>query len=319
MNGRVGFEILPFRNTESAQIIFQQPDIFRGLQQWRGLDQPTTAVDDRYDIYGRMCVLEPGYWGEHDFIDEAFMTRAAQPNSCMDTLDLTGLMVTLQQRLLERRYNRVEFSIWQALVFGRYEALNQQGQIVAQATYNIQQVAVPIPWTTILTSAPLDNFRTVQLLSRGTSTDFGSCATAYMNRVTANQLFRNQNPNDVGKAGLTACCTFMGLDIVNQQFAAQGLPQINIYDQGYIDDAGNFQPYIPDGKVVIVGCRPGGVPPGHYWLTRNMVNCGVNSGFWMKVHDNCEYAVPRKIMLYDGHNGGPGIEYVRQIVTLTVF
>lgn len=314
--GRLAFDILPFTESDAAEILFQQPDIFRGMQQWRGLDQPTNVVGQRYNPYGKICTVAPGYWGEHDYISEEFMTRAAQPGTCSTPIDLTEYIARLSERLMERRYNRVEFLIWQSLVFGRYEALNSSGQVVHQAQYNVQQVAAAIPWSDFANSTPMGDFRQIQLRSRGTSASFNSDAIAYMNRVTANCLFQNQNPNDVGKVGLSACCTFMGPDMVNQQFAAQGLPQLKIYDEGYVDDYGNFQPYIPDGYVVIVGRRPGGVPIGHFWLTRNAVGCEISKGFWQKIIDDCERAIPRKIGLYDGFNGGPAIEYPRAIVVL---
>jgi len=313
--GRLGFQVLPFRNSDYDRIIFQQPDIFRGLQQWRGLGQPTRVVG-AYNPYGRHCEVRPGYWGEHDYIPEEFMTTAAQPATCSAVLDLTEHVARLQMRLMERRYNRTEFLIWQALVFGRYEALNEQGQIVQEASYAIQQVSSGIPWSNILTATPLDDFRQIKLRSRGTSASFGVDSMAVMNQVTFNCLARNQNPNDVGKAGLSACCTFMGLDIVNQQFAAQGLPQLKVYDQGFVDEADNFQPYLPDGYVVVVGKRPGVDPIGHYQLTRNAVGCVESSGFWQKLVDTCDREVPRKITLFDGHNGGPAIEYPRAVVVL---
>lgn len=314
--GRLAFDLLPFKNSDYAQIIINQPDIFRGMQGYRGLDKPTQNASGKYNPYGKTCIVEPGYWGEHDYVTEEFMTRAAQPGTCAQPVDVTEHVVTLQERLMERRYNRVEFLIWQSLVFGHYEALNSQGQIVHEATYNINQVSAAIPWSDITNSTPLADFRCIQLRGRGTSARFDNSAIAYMNRVTANCLFRNQNPHDVGKAGLSACCTFMGPDMVNQQFAAQGLPKLEIYDEGYVDDYGNFRPYIPDGYVVVMGVRPGNVPLGHFYLTRNMVGCAVSSGFWQKLVDNCDREVPRKIAIYDGFNGGPAIEYPRAIAVL---
>lgn len=315
--GRLAFNILPFKTTDYSQIIFQQPDIFRGMQPWRGLDKPTQTPKDKWNPFGKMLGVEPGYWGEHDYITEEFMTRAAQPGTCADVIDLTEQVARRQERLMERRFNRVEFLIWQALVYGKYEALSTNGQIIHQAYYNVQQVAASVPWSDFANSTPLADFRCIQLRGRGTSTSFGPDAIAYMNRVTANCLFKNQNPADVGKAALTACCTFMGPDIVNQQFAAQGLPRIDIYDEGFVAEDNNFYPYIPDGKVVIIGRRPGGVPVGHYFLTRNMTGCTPTSGFSQKLVDTCDREVPRRISIYDLHNGGPALEYPRAVVVLS--
>lgn len=318
LQGRVGLEILPFRESDFSEIILNQPDIFKGLQQFRGLNKPTPAVPERYNPYGTYCKIEPGYWGEHDTLNEEILTKWAQPGSCGAPLDVTGHITLLQQRLLERRANRAEYNVWQVLVYGRYTALNASGQVIFEAQFNNQSISAAIPWTNFPGSFPLRDFRQIQLLGRGTSARFDSCARAYMNRETANLLLSNTNPNDVGRVGLSACCTFMSPDQINQQFLAQGLPQIVIYDQGFVDDNGSFNTYIPYGYVVVVGCRPGDVPVGHYWLTRNAVNCPVGSGFWQFMSDTCDREIPRKITIADGHNGGPALEYPRAVVVLRV-
>lgn len=315
---RLGFQILPFRSTEMSEIVLRQPDIFKGLQPFRGLGKPVSNVPDRYNYFGTTTRVIPGYWGEKDEIPEEVMTTWAQPGACNQMLDLTAYTAELQRNLMERRYNRIEYNIWQLLAFGLYQALNSAGQVVHQAQFNVTNISAAIPWSNFPGSFPLRDLRAVQLLGRGTSARFDSCARAYMNRVTANALFSNTNPADVGRVGLSACCNFMGIGQINEQFLAQGLPQIVIYDGGYMDDNNNFNVYIPDGYVIIVGCRPGDVPPGHYYLTRNAVGCTVDSGFWQMMIDNCGREIPRKIQLVDGHNGGPALEYPRQVVVLRV-
>jgi hypothetical protein len=318
LEGRVGLDILPFQTTENSMVVLRQPDIFKGKQAHRGLNKPTQQVPERYNPYGTFCEIHPGYWGEHDQLDEEIMTRWGAPGTCNAVFDATEYITWIQQRLLQRRAVLIEYNIWQTLVFGRYTALNAAGQVIHEAQFNIQNVSAGVPWTNLAGAFPLRDFRAVRLLGRGTSARFDSCAKAYMSLETANLLFANTNPNDVGRIGLSACCDFMSSDRINQQFAAQGLPQIVIYDGGWIDDQGVFNLFIPYGHVVIVGCRPNNEPVGKYWLTRNAVGCSITSGFWQKIVDDCDRAVPRKILIYDGHNGTPAIHYPRQIVVLRV-
>lgn len=317
LDGRLGLQILPFKTTDMPSIILQQPDVFKGMQQFRGLGKPTLHVPERYNPYGTMCHVEPGYYGEHDTLGEEVMTKWGGLQ-CGTMLDLTNYITLMQQRLLERRANRMEYNAWQVLAYGRYTALNQTGQVIHEATFNIQNISAAIPWTNFPGSFPLRDFRAIQLLGRGTSARFDTCARAYTNRETANLLFANTNPIDVGRIGLSACCTFMSPEMINQQFAAQGLPQIVVYDEGFLDDAGNFNTYIPFGVVIIVGCRPGGVPIGNFWLTRNAVGCSITSGAWQKMHDTCDREIIRKITVADGFNGGPALDYPRAIVVLRV-
>lgn len=311
-----GTEILPFQTTDKAVIVIQKPDIFRGKQAFRGLNKPTVHVRPRHNPWGTFCEVQPGYWGEHDSIDEEMMTRWG--DRCAEVFDATEYITMLQQRLLQRQAVLVEYNIWQTLVFGRYTALDSNGQVIHENEFNIQNVTAGVPWTNFAGAFPLRDLRSIQLLGRGTDNDFGLCARMYMNRQTANLLLANTNPFDIGRIGLSACCNVMSVDLINQQFAAQGLPQIVIYDQGWIDDNGVFNVFIPFGYVVIVGCRPNGVPVGHYWLTRNVVGCSVTSGFWQKIVDNCDLAPPRKISLYTGHNGTPVLEYGNAVVVLRV-
>lgn len=318
LEGRLGLDILPLKTTDQPSIILQQPDIFKGIQAFRGLNKPTQSVPNRYNPYGTMKYIEPGYFGEHDELDEEILTKWAQPITCNQPLDVSAYTTTIQQRLLERRANRIELLIWQTLVYGRYTALNTAGQVIFEGQFTTQNVSAGVPWTNFAGSFPLRDFRQIQLLGRGTSARFDSCARAIMNRETANLLFANQNPLDVGRIGLSACCNFMSIGMINQQFEAQGLPQVVIYDNGYVDDNDAFNVFIPFGYVVVVGCRPANVPVGNFWLTRNAVGCGISSGFWQKLTDTCDREVPRKIKIYDGFNGGPAIHYPRAIVVLRV-
>lgn len=318
LEGRLGFDIMPFKTTDKSTIVLFQPDIFRGKQAHRGLGKPTLSVPKQHNPFGTFCEIQPSYWGEHTEINEEMMTRWGNPTQCGDTFDTTDFITLLQQWLLQRRAVLMEYNIWQSLVFGRYTALNSSGQVIHQSEFNIQNVTAGVPWTNFAGSFPLRDFRAIQLLGRGTSARFDTCAKAYMNRETANLLFANTNPLDVGRIGLSACCDFMSLDRINQQFAAQGLPQLVIYDNGWIDDTGVFNVFIPFGYVVIVGCRPNNVPVGHYWLTRNAASCSITSGPVQKLLDTCDREASRKITVVDLHNGTPVIEYSRMVVVLRV-
>ena len=319
LEGRLGLDILPFKSTDKAEIVLNQPDIFKGLQPFRGLGKPDLHVPNRYNPYGTYCKVEPGYWGEHDTVGEEVFTKWADPSSCGAALDISMYTTMIQQRLLERRANRIEYNIWQLLAFGRYTALNAAGAVIFEQSFNIQNLSAGVQWTNYAGSFPLRDFRAIQLLGRGTSTRFDQCARAYMNRVTANHMLSNTNVQDIGRIGLSACCDFQSVERVNQQFLAQGLPQFVIYDQGFVNDNDSFQVYIPDGYVIIVGCRPNNVPVGHYWLTRNAAGCTVKSGFHQMIFDTCDRELPRKVSIHDGHNGGPALEYPRAVVVLRVF
>lgn len=316
--GKLGISLLPEYTSEYGKIMIAQPDVIRDLQQYRGLDQPSPYTNAPYNPYGNLCELQPSYWGEFERVREDFLTNGAQFGSqCHAPVDLSGHIMGMERTLLERHYRRLEFNIWRALIFGIYEAFNVAGSLVFQARYNVRTFEPAIPWSDRNFSTPLADLRYIRdPLGLGTDADFGMGARYIMNQRTADCMFSNRNPNDIGKTNLTACCDYIGPGVVNQQFRAQGLGTIEVYNNGYPDVNRNFQKYIPDGYVVIIGPRLDGEPIGHYYYTRAVVGCGVTSGAWDMIIDSCGRAVPRTIEVHRGHNGGPALEYPRSVIVL---
>jgi hypothetical protein len=90
-----------------------------------------------------------------------------------------------------------------------------------------------------------------------------------------------------------------------------------IYDEGYLDEAGVFTLYIPNGKAVLIGSRRDGQPVGEYRMTRNANNPGISPGAYTKVVDDPD-DVPRSVEVHDGHNGGPVLYFPSAIVVVTL-
>lgn len=308
---RLGLQLLPIKTSQNAKITFQTPENFQGAQKWRGLGKDAGHSGMNWNPFGKICQVDPGYWGETECISEEFLTQAAPMGSCGSAIDLGEHIANLTRGLMQRRFTRMEINIWQTLLFGHYEAQGPSGKTVASFDYPVDRINVSVPWSNYKKATPLKDFRCLITKARATSASFGACARYIMNQTTANCLFSNQNPNDVGKVGLSACCDFMGPDMVNNQFAAQGLGSIEIYEGRYIDDNGQIQMYIPTGLVLAVGCRPNNDPLGHYYMTRNVMGCTVDSGPYMGIHDNCDNGMgeARRITVSDAHNGGPGLHY----------
>jgi hypothetical protein len=170
-------------------------------------------------------------------------------------------------------------------------------------SYTTQTFAAGTAWATVATSTPLADFRAVQLKSRGLSVNFGAGAKAYMNRTTFNSLLSNTNANDFGGRKGNFGASINGPVGVNQVMAADDLPEIVIYDMGYVDDTNTFQLYIPNNKVIVVGQRPAGQPVGEYRFTRNANNPDIGPGPYMMTIDDPD-RIPRTIEVHDGHNGG---------------
>lgn len=308
------FDILPVVEVESHLLEWEQRDNYLGLQQIRGLNASPKRV-----IWtgGKRYLMTPGVYGEFKVIDELqITTRRAWGQVTGGPINIDDLVREAQDHLLGRRLDRIEQIGWTLLVTGTFSVADQ-GAVLQTDTFTTQTFAAGVAWGTAATSTPLADLRAVQLKGRGYSLDFGARARAIMNRTTFNQMMSNTNAADLGGKKGTGLQSLTGLGDVNRVLAGEGLPEINIYDQGYINDAGTFTLYIPNNKVVVLGARTDGDPIGQYRMTRNANNPGAAPGAYMKVVDDPN-VVPRSVVVHDGHNGGPVLYHPAAIVIMTV-
>jgi hypothetical protein len=307
-------QFFPPVNVDTPIVSWEQMDNFGGLQQARGLDgAPHKIVKKGAKRY----TMQPGVYGEFALIDETELTLRRQWGSLTQRINIGDLVTVEQDRLLERELDRIEWIVWTLLVAGTFSVPTPEGAIVHTDSYTTQTYTAGVTWATIATAVPIQNFRDVQLLARGYSVRFDGSATAFLNRTTANNLFRNQNQNDFfgRRLGLG---TLNSLEDFNRILMQDDLPQLVTYDEGYYDDTGTFQLYIPNGKVVVIGNRTSGARIGEYQMTPNANNPGLSSGPYTKVVDNGEDGVPRSIAVHRGHSGGPALLFPSAVVLMNV-
>ena len=135
--------------------------------------------------------------------------------------------------------------------------------------------------------------------------------------MTANNVVANTNAADIGGKRL-GLGTLNNLTEINTLLTMDGLANFAVYDQGYINEAGTFTRFIPNGKAVVIGQRPAGQVLGQYRMVRNANNDGFGSGPYSMVVDNLEDGPPRSIAVHRGHNGGPVIYYGSAIIWINV-
>jgi len=309
------FDIMPIVEVDAAELTWEVLDNFTGLQAIRGLNgQPGNVTATGANAFR----IKPGVYGEFSTIDEEELTTRRQFGTFNVPVDITDLVMLRQDQLLNRRIDRIRYIGWLLLATGTFSVSNARG-VTHTDTYSTQTYDAST-WSTASGATPLADFRGVQLLSRGKGVSFGAAARAYMNRVTFNRMIANTNAADLAgrrTSGLSLS-TVLSLNDTNALLAGEDLPQIVIYDEGYLNDAGTFVPFIADNKVVVVGKRQGGQAIADYAMTRNANNPNVEPGAYMKVIDHGEEAVPRLIEVHDGHNGGPRIYYPGSIVVMDV-
>lgn len=309
-------------------------DSYRGLQQLRGVGGEPQRVAK---VTARSYATEPGVYGEYETIDEKEMLERRPLGQWDGFVDIRDLVMEAQDKLLNRRVDRIRWIMWQLLATGSFYVplpttengtvqapghTDAYGTVTSIGQFGMQTATASVAWSTFATSTPMQDLRAIRLLARGRSVSFGRGAKAYMNEVTFQNMIRNTNAADLGgKKGFIGAgfSTLTSVDDVNRFMMEADLPTIVIYDNGYIDDNGTFQLFIPNGTVIVVGRRTNGDPLGNYIYTRNMMNNG-EPGPYQFVNDNNVpgmRAIPPRVDVHDGHNGGPVINYPSAIVRLT--
>lgn len=316
------FQEFPIVTADAGLVMWEQADNMTGLQQARGLNGEPPKVQKTGMSRFQM---QPGVYGEFIPIDEVELTLRRQYGTFASPIDITDLVLEVQDLLLQRRLDRIESLLWTMAITGTISVPGPNGAVVEVDSFALQTFAAGTPWTTIATATPLANLRAMQLLARGHSVNFGAAAKIYMNRITSNSLLNNQNANDVAGRRTGGFGTFNSIQELNTLFTMDDLPNVVVYDEGYLLDGsvisappyGTFTPFIPNGTAVLIGKRPAGQNAGQYKMTRNANNPGLAPGPYMKVIDNGDRAVPRNISVHDGHNGGAAFIYPTAIVSVS--
>jgi hypothetical protein len=310
------FDLFPMTSVDAHILKWEQFDRYQGLAQVRGLNGEPPKVK-RIGI--KQYQMVPGAYGEFVEIDEQELTVRRQIGTFGDPINLDDVVTQAQEHLQQREVDRIRLILWTLLSTGTFSVATVMGGISHQDTYPIQTFTAGVTWATSATATPLANFRSVQLLSRGYSVNFGAQATAFMNRTTFNTMISNTNNTDIAGRRTSGLLTVLNLEEVNKVLAGEDLPQIVIYDRTYQDETDTFQLFLPNNKVVLVGVRPNGETVGDYAMTRNANNDDLGPGSYTLVEDSLnEQRPPRRLRVHRGHNGGPRIWFPSAVVVMTV-
>lgn len=309
---RAAFTLMPLATADRDLLEWEQKDNYVGLMKARGIGGAPGRVQH---VGGKRFLMQPGYYGEFKTLDEKDLTqRRAYGDATGQPIDITDLVRDSQDHLLDRRLRVIEYMIWKAAT-GTFSVAGPQGQILHTDTFTVETHSGS-DWSTVATATPLVDFRAAQLLGRGTSNRFDRSATAYMNQVTANRLLANTNNADLYGRRTAGLATPNSLAAINEILLGENLPRLEIMDDGYLADNGDFTPYIADDKVIIKGTRVNGDPIGRFVMTRNLNNTGGAAGPYTQVI--VKQGVPPIVEVHDGFNGGPTVEYPGGIILMSV-
>jgi len=305
------FDIMPIRSVDAFELIWEQESIFTGLQGWRGMNGAPGRVAQ---VSVNQYKVDPGVYGEYMLIDEMMLTRRRAYGTPLAPIPIVDLVTDNLTKLLQRRLDRIETIGWNILQ-GSYSVSAPNGAIMITDSYNVQTYTATPAWSNRTTAVPTSDFSAVKLKHRGHSTSFGGSAKAYANQGTINNLLLCENTADpLGRRipGLMS----NNLGDTNKILQGADLPEIVAYDEGYVDDNGVFQLYIPNGIVIVVGKRPAAQRVAEYRMVRNAANPNAAPGAYTRVELKPE--IPPQVQVHDGHNGGPVLYFPSSIVVMSV-
>jgi hypothetical protein len=305
--------IFPIETSDDHLLAWEQMDNYIGLQQVRGLDGAFAKVNK---VGAKRYIAEPGIYGEYIDLNETELTRRRQLGTPNQLVDVSDMVMSAQAQLLGRRYDRIRYIAWTLLTTGTFSVAGPAGGVLHTDTYSVQTQSAAVSWGTVATATPIADFRTVQALGPAKGVSFGAGATAFMNRFTYNRMMSNTNSADLGGRRSNGLVPINDREALNRYLSADDLPSFLVYDEGYYNDSASFTRFIPNSKVVIVGKRPSGVRIGAYRMTRNINNPGFAPGPYTEVRQ--EPTPPKGWQVFDGHNGGPIIEFPGAVCILDV-
>jgi hypothetical protein len=312
------FQILPTRDVNASRVIWDQKDDYRGLQQLRGMNgQPPRVNLVGYKRYES----RPGVYGEFTSLDEEMLTDRAAIASYGVPMSIEDMIMDAQDMLLQRRIDRMEKNGWDLLVNGNFSVYLPTGAVGHTDTYALQTFTADVDWSDHVNSKPLADLREMKMLARGKGVSFGAGATLEFNQVTINHMLSNRNQDDLAGKRMDGLATALSVADVNKILTGEDLPSIRANEDGWIDDNGDFQLFVPDGAGVLVGKRPVGQRIGEIQLTRNAQNPDVKPGPYQYVKDMRREKGEgvAEIQVHDGVNGGIALFYPGSLVRVTVF
>jgi hypothetical protein len=216
---------------------------------------PPTALNDPSPIHQAPIVKHMNFtnqeWREKAIIDREKIAKLRAPGNSLEQMWAEQYMIDMMIGLNLRLETRMEWMRWVSL----------SGSLVIPATKNKPSITIDyaVPnankptaatlWSNTATADPLADIDAWKLLFRGS----GSRPVGILvNQKVDNYLKQNAKIRDLLRNvyGRDVIAADSLASIIKQQLG--GLTY-EVYDGGYIDDSGNFQPFIPDNVCIIVG------------------------------------------------------------------
>lgn len=306
------FQQFPIKNGETNVVTWKQKDYAKGRMQIRGLNGHAPRVSALGD---NTYLMQPGYYGEHVPIDETAMTIRSANTDFTKVINIDTLVMDANYQLEVRQGIAQRQVLWDLVTKGYFSVLDANGTISHAGSWNQKVLTSAVSYSNLAAATPFADLLSLPILARGYSVNLGSAAKVYGNQQTINNIVNNQNPLDFGKKFILGGASVNSLADVNLILGNQGLPSLNVWDEGWYDDFNTFQLNIPNNTLVVFGKRLDNDPLGSFTLTTGV---GGGPSSYTKVIDKTgpNDAPPPSIQVHKGFNGGPELHYPNAIIRI---
>ena len=276
-------KLLPMNTSMAQKVRWDERDRDRGMTAAHvmGTDPKTDARQG-----SKTYEYEPIPFKETDILKESEILRSRELGTLAGTLDLSAEIARIAKNRFDKTMVRVEKLIWDTLKGAI--AIDENG-VKIDETFAVQTHTPAVDWDTPATATPLADFNALKLKFRATGANAAG-AVAYMNQKTCNWLLENQNAADIkGFQNSNFVALPYSLDELNKVMSARGLPQIVVYDEGYIAENDTWTPFLADAEVIVVGQRQAGESVGDFMSTpslHNSVNGQPGPGYFSLIEVN---------------------------------
>ena len=325
----IGMQILPMNTSMYQEVQWDEIDHDRGLTA-----PHVMGTDPKNDkrMGSTLRKYTPIPFKETDLLKEDEILRARQLGTMAGTLDLSMEIAKIARDRFNKTMARVEKLRWDTLKGSI--AIDENGVKVTE-TFAIQTYTPATPWSTLATSTPIKDLDACKLLFRKTGASTQG-AKLYINQTNANRLVENLNANDLrGFQNSNFVNLAYSIQELNKIMAARGLPEIVVYDEGYVDESDTFVPFIGDTEAILVGKRMGGESVGDFMSTpslHNNVNGQPGPGYFSIIEVNGQpseqvgsvslgqlgTAKNPKVEITGGIYGGTRLIYPKSVIKLVV-
>lgn len=309
-----GSDIFPITEEMGEDILWEIRDNVQGLSYTREGEE---AYPNRNETGSKRFATMPAKFGERIPMSASKINRARKVGTFGEPIDISATLNEYMQEIVDRQVNTMEYIRWRMACLGDVKLPKKDGTTITVARFTPTTVNGSTAWNDRANAVPLKDLQNLRNTYAGFGFDFGGGAVAYGNAVTIDNFIMNVNANDIGRQRLNLGQTITTIDQINKLILnGMGLPTFKTVDDGYLD-GGVFNRFIPDGYLVIVGRHwSRGLNAGEFVMTSNEALLG-QPGIFANTGRSPE--APYLPFAEQGWNGGPRVNYGRQIVVLKTY